>query len=57
MLIGNDMRLKSLIESNQGITDCHYGKEDILRVVLDTVLVDGCERVIFFLGAYEAAIV
>lgn len=57
MLIGNDMRLKSLIESNWAMTDCHYGKEEILRVVLDTVLVDGCERVIFILGPCELAVV
>lgn len=57
MLIGNDMRLKSLIESNWGITDCHYGKEGILQVVLDTVLVDGRERVIFILSSYEPLVV
>lgn len=56
MLIGNDMRLKSLIESNQAITDCHYGKEGIFLVVLDTVLVDGYERVIFIVRSYEPVV-
>lgn len=51
------MRLKSLIESNQGITDCHYGEERIFGVVLDTGLVDGHERVIFILRSHEAAVV
>lgn len=57
MLIGNDMRLKSLIESNWGITDCHYGKGGILRVVLATVLADGHERVIFVLRSFEPVVV
>lgn len=51
------MRLKSLIESNWGITDCHYGKGGILRVVLATVLADGHERVIFVLRSFEPVVV
>ena len=29
MLIGNDMRLKPLIDTNQSMADCHYGKEGV----------------------------